>query len=205
MTLFVILSCFLVACVCILVYVYAIFPFVMACVARCIPSGDQAESEEHLNEADLPGVTLVIPAYNEASVIEQKLLNALALDYPDDRLEIIVGCDGGTDRTADIAASLANPRIRILEFPARRGKASVINDAVAQSNGDVLLLCDANVMFSADALRRLVETLNRDGVGAVSGDVQLDSAASSFGAGESAYYRLERAIHRGESAIASMM
>ncbi|MCP4891929.1 MAG: glycosyltransferase, partial [Planctomycetaceae bacterium] len=80
-----------------------------------------------------------------------------------------------------------------------------INDAVAQSNGDVLLLCDANVMFSADALRRLVATLNRDGVGAVSGDVQLDSARSSFGAGESAYYRLERAIHRGESAIASMM
>ncbi|MEE2937393.1 MAG: glycosyltransferase family 2 protein [Planctomycetota bacterium] len=209
MTLFFVLSCSLVLCVFILGYVYLIFPLVMACIAQWVTSGEQgctaSEQDEHSNNLDLPGVTLIIPAYNEASVIEQKLLNALALDYPGDRLEIIVGCDGGSDRTVSIAKSVANPRIRILDFPERRGKAAVINDAVSQSKGDVLLLCDANVMFSADALRRLVATLKRDGVGAVSGDVQLDSAGSSFGAGESAYYRLERMIHRGESAIASMM
>ncbi|MDF1844699.1 MAG: glycosyltransferase family 2 protein [Rubripirellula sp.] len=193
--------CLLIGCVLALAYVYLVFPMAMVMVAKCAAPIERGA----LGDRELPSVTLIIPAYNEESVIGQKLRNALALDYPEERLEIIVGCDGGSDQTAAIAESLANSRIRILDFSERRGKAAVINDVVEQANGEVLLLCDANVMFAADSLRLLVQVLAADNVGAVSGDVRLDSARSSFGAGESAYYRLERAVHRGESAIASVM
>jgi len=153
----------------------------------------------------LPHVSLIIPAHNEELVLREKLLNALSLNYPQDRLEIIVASDGSTDATASIAREFADRGVRLLAFEERRGKALVLNDAIAASKGDVLMLCDANVFFEKDALRWLVAGLANPRVGAVTGDVRLQSEHSSFGLGESLYYKLERAMQLGESVAGSVM
>jgi len=154
---------------------------------------------------DLPRVTLIIPAHNEESLIAQKLENALAMDYPAEHLEFLVACDGCSDATVEIVKSFSDPRISVLEFQQRRGKASIMNDAASSAQGDVLCFCDANVMFQPDALTKLVQRLADPAVGAVSGDVRLASHESNFGEGETLYYRIERTLQAGESRIGSMM
>lgn len=153
----------------------------------------------------LPKVTLIIPAYNEEVVLDAKLRNALELDYPSDELEILVGSDASTDRTVEIARRYESPGLRVLAFPERRGKPSVVNDAVRMATGQVLFLCDANVMFYPTALRRLVARLADERVGAVTGDVRLASHDANFGEGESCYYSLERRIQEGESHFGSVV
>ncbi len=164
--------------------------------------------ESHLppdDSAERPSVTLVIPAHNEETVLEAKLENALAIDYPAGRLEVVVASDGSADRTVEIAESFADRGVRVVAFGERRGKTAVVNDAVARAAGDVVCVCDANVMFRAEALKRLVARLADPQVGAVSGDVRLASEDSDFAEGESAYYRLERSVQRAESKVGSMM
>src|SRR5262245_37702208 len=96
--------------------------------------------------APLPRVSVIIPAHNEAVILRAKLENALAIDYPRELLEILVASDGSVDATVEIAREFEDRGVRVLELEPRRGKASVLNDAVAASQGDVLCLCDANVM-----------------------------------------------------------
>ncbi len=153
-----------------------------------------------------PEVSLIIPAHNEAAIIREKVVNALAIAYPaPPGLEIIVASDGSTDATCELVRRFEGQGVRLLDFSMRRGKASVLNDAVAASRGELLCFCDANVMFRPDALARLVARLRDPGVGAVSGDVRLASHESNFEHGESLYYRLERAIQLGESAVGSLI
>lgn len=153
----------------------------------------------------LPNVTLIVPAYNEERVIRQKLENCRAIDYPRDKLEILVASDGSSDATVSIVRSFDLPNMRLLDFEVRRGKASIVNDAARQARGEVLCLCDANVMFEPGALRRLVGWLADPEVGAASGDVRLASHESNFGEGESLYYRLERSLQTAESRVGSLM
>lgn len=152
-----------------------------------------------------PTVTLIIPAHNEEAVIRQKLENSLAIDYPREKLEILVASDGSSDQTVPISRGFEAHGVRLLDFQNRRGKASIVNDAVAEATGDVLCLCDANVMFQPDAIRRLVGWLAEPKIGAATGTVRLASEESNFGHGESFYYRLERAIQSAESDVGSLM
>lgn len=184
--------------VAVLVYAQVGYPLLARLAALCVrrrtpvPSGAK------------PRVSVIIPAYNEQRCLRAKLENTQDLEYPSDRLEIVVASDGSTDATVDIARSF-EPRIRLLEFPARRGKASVLNDAARVATGEVLCLCDANVMFHPDALAKLVARLQDPRVGAASGDVQLISDESDFGEGEKLYYRIERRLQLDESKLGSMM
>jgi len=178
-------------------YTHIFYPALMAALS--------VRKQKTESPAELPSVTLIIPAYNEEAVLEAKLQNALSIDYPGDRLEIVVASDGSVDRSVSIARSFEPQGVRVLPFEQRRGKASVLNDAVAASTSDVICLCDANVMFRPDALQRLVARLVDPAVGAVSGDVRLASHESDFGEGESLYYRIDGAIQTGESSIGSMI
>ncbi len=149
-------------------------------------------------------ISLIIPAYNEEKCLAAKLRNAVdEIDYPRELLEIIVASDGSSDTTLEIAGSFEDRGIRVLVFPIRRGKASVLNDAVVAAAHDVLCLCDANVMFEPQALRRLVDRLSDPEVGAVTGEVHLESDDSNFGEGESLYCRLERDVQLNESRVAT--
>ena len=156
-------------------------------------------------EAELPTVTLIIPAHNEEVVLEEKLENAVRIDYPREKLEILVASDGSSDRTIEIAERFEERDVRALAFGNRRGKTSVLNDAVSSATGEVLCFCDANVMFQPDALKVLVGRLSDTKIGAASGEVRLASHESNFEHGESLYYVLERHVQLAESRLGSLM
>jgi poly-beta-1,6-N-acetyl-D-glucosamine synthase len=173
----------------------------LLCLLACCRRSAPAEPLD-----SLPRVSLIIPAHNEERTLHEKLTNALQdVRYPRELLEIIVASDGSTDGTVGIAREFEPQGVRIVEATEWRGKASVVNEAVDLATGDIICLCDANVMFEPEALARLVARLGDRSIGAVSGDVRLDSDASNFGTGESLYYRLERAIQRAESRVGSLM
>jgi cellulose synthase/poly-beta-1,6-N-acetylglucosamine synthase-like glycosyltransferase len=179
-------------------YVYVGYPLLMACVGHFSRQSRGKAGYE-------PSVSLLIPAYNEAEVIREKLTNALAIDYPRQKLEVLVGSDCSSDDTVSIARSFTSKGVQVWAFSSRRGKASVLNDLVPAARGEILVLCDANVMFARDALRHLIDRLNDPQIGAVTGDVRLKSEDCSFGAGEGLYYALERRVQLGESAVGSVM
>src|SRR5712692_7956018 len=107
-----------------------------------------------------PAVSLLISAYNESAVIAAKVRNSLALDYPTDRLEIVVASDGSTDATAQIVRSLIEQegegRVRLLEFTENRGKVTVLNEAVRQLRSEIMVFSDASSMLAKDSLRKLI-------------------------------------------------
>ena len=119
-----------------------------------------------------PSLTIVVAAHDEETCIQQKIDNCLALDYPPDRLEVLVGCDGCTDRTAELARARGDARVVVHEGP-RAGKAVVLSRLVPRARGDLVLLTDANVMLDRGAARALARHFQDPKVGAVVGRLRL--------------------------------
>ena len=146
-----------------------------------------------------PTVSLIVPAYDEEEVIAGKVANALALDYPRDRLQVIVASDGSTDATAERARAAGASLV--LELPPG-GKVAALNAAAEQAAGEVLAFSDANSVWARDALRRLVAPFADPGVGYVCGQVRfLDPEGNNL---EGAYWRYEMAVREAESALAGV-
>jgi cellulose synthase/poly-beta-1,6-N-acetylglucosamine synthase-like glycosyltransferase len=152
-----------------------------------------------------PFVSLLIAAHNEAVVIERKIENSLALDYPQDRLEIVIASDGSRDATADIARRLSDgTRVRVLAFPENRGKMATLNASVPQLRGEVVVFSDATAMLERDSLARLLENFADPVVGAVSGRYKTAGAAGvNIGRPEDLYWRYESFLKTQESQLAS--
>jgi len=134
--------------------------------------GGAVDRRHRRREERLPYVTVVFSAFDEETCIRQKIENCLALDYPADKLEVLVGCDGCTDRTAELARSFRDRRVRVLEFP-RAGKASALSRLVPQARGDVVILTDANTLMDRTAAKALVRHFDDPEVGAVVGRLRL--------------------------------
>jgi cellulose synthase/poly-beta-1,6-N-acetylglucosamine synthase-like glycosyltransferase len=124
---------------------------------------------ERYDDAASPTVSVVIPAHNEGAVISRKLENILALDYPRDRLAVVVASDGSTDETAARVLAAGADRVRLLDLP-RRGKGPTLNDAVVASLGEILVFTDADVVTPPDAMRHLVAPFADPRVGAVAAE-----------------------------------
>ncbi len=152
-----------------------------------------------LRSEDFPTVSLIVPAYDEEEVIAAKVANALALDYPRERLQVIVASDGSTDATAERARTAGASLV--LELPPG-GKVVALNAAVEQAAGEILAFSDANSVWSREALRRLVAPFADPAVGYVCGQVRfLDPAGDNL---EGAYWRYEMAVREMESALAGV-
>jgi cellulose synthase/poly-beta-1,6-N-acetylglucosamine synthase-like glycosyltransferase len=149
----------------------------------------------------LPAVSLIIPAYNEEDVIGEKLENALALDYPQERMEIIVVADGSTDQTAEVVQRFADRGVHLLFQPERRGKIAAMNRAVPYARGEILVFSDANAMMEPKSLKVLVRNFADARVGCVSGEKRVRTGQCVQAQGESAYWRYESAIKRAESLV----
>jgi cellulose synthase/poly-beta-1,6-N-acetylglucosamine synthase-like glycosyltransferase len=148
---------------------------------------------------DLPTVSLIIPAYDEEEVIAEKVANTLSLDYPRDRLQVIVASDGSSDATA--ARARAAGASLVLELPPG-GKVAALNAAAEQAAGEILAFSDANSVWARDALRRLITAFADPGVGYVCGQVRfLDPEGNNL---EGAYWRYEMAVREAESALAGV-
>jgi len=150
-----------------------------------------------------PSVAVIIAAYNEEPVIERRLENLLALDYPAGKVQIVVASDASTDRTNEIVASVAarEPRVRLIECP-RGGKVAAQNRGVAETSSDVLAFSDGNATWAPDALRRLVANLADPDVAYVCGQLRLETAAGTNR--ESTYWRYEMKLREAESRLGSV-
>jgi cellulose synthase/poly-beta-1,6-N-acetylglucosamine synthase-like glycosyltransferase len=174
-------------------YTYLLFPALVLLRARLRP-------RPHRSAPITPPVSVVVAAHNEAGSIRGKLDNLLGLDYPTDRLEVIVAADGCDDGTDAIARGCADERVRVLCLP-RLGKAGALNAAVEAATGEVLVFSDANSRFGRDALRALVAPLADPDVGGVAGDQRYvaGGAEAPVATGERRYWDLDRAIKLAES------
>jgi cellulose synthase/poly-beta-1,6-N-acetylglucosamine synthase-like glycosyltransferase len=143
---------------------YAYVGFPMVAVVRGL-----LLRQERYDDAATPTVSVVIAAHNEGAVIASKLENILALDYPRDRLAVVVASDGSTDETAARVLAAGSDRVRLLDLP-RRGKGPTLNDAVAASSGEILVFTDADVVTPPEAMRHLIVPFADPRVGAVAAE-----------------------------------
>jgi cellulose synthase/poly-beta-1,6-N-acetylglucosamine synthase-like glycosyltransferase len=174
-------------------YTYVVFPVLLFARAWLRP-------RPHASGEVTPSVSIVIAARNEASTIGAKLENLLALDYPGERLEIVIASDGSTDGTEDIVRAYVDAGIRLLALPAS-GKAAALNAAVAASTGEILVFSDANSMYASDAVRMLVRPFADPTVGGVAGNQRYATGNGDEGtiAGERKYWSYDRALKIAES------
>jgi len=153
-----------------------------------------------------PSVTLLVPAYNEERSLAAKLETCLALDYPRERLQILVLSDGSTDGTAGVAARYARHGIGLMAFQENRGKLAVLRDGLAAATGEIVAFSDAASRLRPDSLRRLVRAFADPAVGCVSGVYQvLRSEATRLGGEEGFYWRYETFVKRCESDLGSIL
>ncbi|MGQ0734879.1 MAG: glycosyltransferase [Acidobacteriota bacterium] len=179
----------------ILVYIYAGYPALLKIWQRL--------RVRPIRRAPIaPQVCVFITANDEQGVIEAKLRNTLELDYPADRLAIVVASDGSVDDTNEIVRRFA-PRVQLLDFSQRRGKTATINDGLKSVTAEIVVFSDANTFLERAAVRTLVRNFADDQVGVVSGDVTLVGERAALAASEDLYYRYERLVQRAESAIGS--
>jgi cellulose synthase/poly-beta-1,6-N-acetylglucosamine synthase-like glycosyltransferase len=191
-----------------LVYAHIGYPLMLGLLAHLLghragggdsAAGGRSPKPETGAAAGAPTVSLIIPAYDEEEVIAAKVANALALDYPRGRLQVIVASDGSGDATA--ARARAAGASLVLELPPG-GKVAALNAAVEQAAGELLAFSDANSVWSRDALRRLVGPFADPAVGYVCGQVRfLDPEGNNL---EGAYWRYEMAVREAESALAGV-
>jgi hypothetical protein len=172
-----------------IVHTHAGYALVLTLLARLRPSSEPPPLSE------LPRVSLVVSAYDEEDVIERKVRNALALDYPRDRLELIVTSDGSSDRTVELARAAGADLV--LDLP-RGGKVRAQDRAVERAAGEIVAFSDANTLLEPDALRRLVEPFADPKVGYVCGQVRFEETAANQ---EGAYWRYEMAVRALESRL----
>lgn len=130
--------------------------------------------------ATTPSITLLIAAYNEEKHIGAKIENSLALNYPDDKLEILVVSDGSTDRMDEIVRGYAPRGVRLVRTPGRKGKTGAQNLAIGEARGDVVVFSDATTLYEKIALRRLVRNFADASVGGVEGRLVYVRADTGF-------------------------
>jgi cellulose synthase/poly-beta-1,6-N-acetylglucosamine synthase-like glycosyltransferase len=182
-----------------LVYVYAGFGALVILVGAI-------RNRQVRKQAIEPRVSLLIAAYNEQESIRQRLENIFQLDYPHDRIEIIVASDGSDDATEEIVASYASRGVRLLSLP-RRGKIHALNAAAAAATGELLVFSDANSMFERQALRVLVANFADPQVGGVGGNTVYTEqiGCESISTGENLYWNYDKWLKEMESRTGSIV
>jgi GT2 family glycosyltransferase len=181
-------------------YTYVLFPLLVVVRGLRRPRPFAAARIE-------PSVSILIAARNEEATIAEKLANLAALDYPRDRLEVIIASDGSTDRTVDVVSRFVSDSertidVRLLDLPPS-GKATAITAAVVASRGEILVFSDANSMYAQDAIRALVPPFADASVGGVAGNQVYAVAGSGEAAGERGYWSYDRLLKEFESRAGS--
>ena len=154
-----------------------------------------------------PLVSVVMVVRNEEAVLQQKLRNLMELDYPGEKLQIVVVSDGSTDRTEAILREQArNPQVHVLLNQLAGGKATGLNAAMSAVQGDIVVFTDARQEIEHGAIRLLLENFADPEVGAVSGELMLgDPAKGETGRGMGLYWRIEKRVRELEAAAGSVV
>ncbi len=185
-------------CAALLVYAQVGYPLVLAALARVRRARAATPGAA---SPPLPAVSLIVAAYDEEEVIARKVADALALDYPRDRLEIVVASDGSSDAT--VAAARQAGADVVLDLP-RGGKIRAQDAAVVASRGEIVAFSDANSTWRPDALSLLVGAFADPAVGYACGQVTFTSASAAATNQEGLYWRYEMALRSLESRLGSI-
>jgi GT2 family glycosyltransferase len=179
-----------------LAYIYCGYPVLLACsrllLRTTLAAGDSS-----------PRVSMVLAAYNESEVIEDKIGNALEADYPRDRLELIIVSDASSDGTDEIVAKHREQGVHLIRQEPQAGKAAALNRGVEAATGEILVFSDANAMFSKAAIRHLTAPFADPRVGAVSGVLGYEGDAAH--SGETVYWRYEQLVKGLESGMGRLL
>jgi cellulose synthase/poly-beta-1,6-N-acetylglucosamine synthase-like glycosyltransferase len=180
-----------------LIHVYFLYPIILylAGLLRLGPSNQGWPEDE------LPSVTLLIAAYNEEEVIAEKIENSLDIDYPDDKMEIVVFSDASSDDTDRIVRSYEDEGVRLERIEGRVGKTECQNRVTERLETDIVVFSDADSMYEPDAIHRLVEKFGPD-VGCVVGELRYNKYNVEA---ESAYRTFEKLIKRLEARLSSVV
>lgn len=191
---------------------YVGYPLVLGCMARYSGRRHTAnrtaptatDAAKLWSPEEYPFVSLIIAAYKEESIIQQRITNALLMDYPADRYEVLIGVDGNEDATGELVALCDDSRIRLCQYPVRRGKPSVLNDTIELARGEILAFSDANTFWEPDALKKLVQPFSDAAVGGVCGELRLTDPETGENV-DGLYWRYENCLKRWEGEVGALL
>lgn len=193
-------------------YTYILFPlllFLIASIVQLKRDIDYVFSRKDRrcarNTGKLPRVTMVVAAYNEEKVIEDKIRNCLELDYPEDLLEVIVASDGSSDRTNELVETCGDRRIKLKGYTERSGKASVLNRTIPTAEGEIIILSDANTFYSRDAVKKLIRHFENPEIGGACGEMRLQKPEDGTNEMENSYWHLENVLKFLENRIGATL
>lgn len=187
------------------VFTYFGYPIFIAIASRLF--GRTMAPGQAKSDADLPLVSILISAHNEENDIGLRLENLLSLDYPRDRMEIVIASDGSSDDTNEIVQRIADRSkglVRLLAYEKNRGKAATMNEAVKELNGSLFVLSDANTVMRADAIRLLVSWFDHAEIGAVCGRLVLTDPKTGNNV-DSLYWKYETFLKKCESRLGALL
>ncbi len=182
-----------------ILFIYAGYPLVLYLL------GIFRGRERIYDEKYCPEVIMIISAYNEERVIREKIKNSLRLDYPREKLTIVVASDGSDDDTDKIVTGYSDQNVVLRRFEKRKGKSATINSVMKDLEGDVVVFSDANALYHQDAIRKLVRNFVDRQVGCVIGQLKYFDNKSFVGKGESLYWKYELFLNRLESRLGSVL
>ena len=182
-----------------LLYIYAGYPLLVCLVARIFP---KPIKRAHF----APKVSVIITAYNEEQDIRAKIENTLMIDYPQEKLEIIIASDGSTDKTDLIVGEFAAQNVILFRQEGRVGKTFTQNKAVERATGEIILFSDATTMYQSNVLRAILPNFADESVGCVAGKlIYVDGAGSGIGTGAKGYWTYETFLKECESRACSLI
>lgn len=182
-------------------YAYLVYPPLVWVLSRLFGT---RQLSPQVRDEDLPSATLLLCAFNEEQVIKPRLENALAMDYPRDRLSILLASDGSTDETVAIASTFASHCVKVLPYRQRHGKASALNAAMEHVTSELVILSDANTDLEPDAARRLARWFSDPTVGVVCGRLVLTDPRTGSNA-DSLYWKYETFLKKCEGRLGALL
>jgi cellulose synthase/poly-beta-1,6-N-acetylglucosamine synthase-like glycosyltransferase len=178
-----------------------VYPFVLWLIAKAL---GRSEPTEHRPAAELPSLTVIVPAYRERGTIERRLANLSACDYPRDRFRVLVVVSGADDGTAEaVEAWTADGLVRLIREEKRSGKAGAINLALSAANSELVVVTDANTSFEPDALVNIAANFADPAIGAATGYFEVTGEDRTMESEEKLFWRLRNRLRRLEAAVDS--
>ncbi|MCD4781942.1 MAG: glycosyltransferase family 2 protein [Candidatus Omnitrophica bacterium] len=182
------------------IYCYIGYPFLIWILAECFPQRVQRQPAQ-------PSVSIVLAVWNEDDVMESKMQNILALDYPKEKMEVLVASDGSEDDTVKIVEQYSGSELnlKIFAYQDRKGKIVRLNELVAEARHDIVVFMDARQQFDAQAVEALTANFHDRKVGCVSGELVFREADEGTSVGVNVYWKYEKFIRDKESRFHSML
>ena len=187
----------LITLIALMVFIYAGYPFLLILFSAF-------KKEKEYNSDYLPTISLIIACHNEEEIISEKIKNSLELDYPKDKLEIIVFSDGSTDRTAEIIKNYRDKGIKLIDFPSHPGKTICQNESVKQANGEIIVFSDANSLYEKSAIKELVKPFSDEKVATVLGSLKYVQDLKEYNQ-ENLYWIYESVLKTAESKLGMIL